>query len=143
MSAARAIPDATIAISVRYSMVVALFEIYFTQQTPQRIPAARTFLSARDHPIAVQQHVERIALGFEECSEIGVFRQYDFGRARRLFQILLDCLLRFVDADREHYQSSICKLASDLVHHGLIAAAILAPRSPELEKNDLALQRRV
>src|SRR5437016_180768 len=90
MSAASAIPHATSPLRL---IDTALFEIYITKQASQRIAATRAFLSAGDHPVAVQQHIQRIALGFEERREICVFRQDDLGRARKLIEILLDRLL--------------------------------------------------
>ena len=47
------------------------------QQIPYRHVAAGAFLSSRNVPITIDQHIERKTLGIKLCYKIGVLRQHD------------------------------------------------------------------
>ena len=92
-----------------------------------------------DVAVAVDYHVDGVALGVVHGCQAGVFGEHDGHGSRVLGEIFLNLLIGFEDVDGEHDQAFAGELFGDVVDQRGFSFAVLAPGGPELEQDDLAL----
>jgi len=95
-------------------------------------------LLSGDVAVAVDHHVDRVALRVVHGSEVRVFGEHDGHGSWVLGEILLHFLIGLQDVDGEHDQAFVGELFGDVVDQFGFAFTVLAPGGPELEQDHLA-----
>ncbi len=96
-------------------------------------------LFSGDVALAVHDNVDRVDLRVVHSGEVGVFGENDGNFARMFHQILLHSLIRFEDVYGEDDQIFASVFPGDVVDELGFLFAVLAPRGPEFEEDDFAL----
>ena len=91
-----------------------------------------------DVAIAVDHHVDRVALRVVHCRKVRVFGENDGDSSWVLSEIFLHFLIGFKDVDGEHDQAFIDEFLGDIIDQIGLAFTVLAPGGPELEQDHLA-----